>query len=221
MPAGSAPEPRGLLVEFLARCYRPASGKFVLIAAALLFIPLVGLMSRTSRAPRLVPGLTFLVYTNKPFTVVAALVLVTNGSHEPLEILPLTRSANVLETSGEYFHVPGYTSPWPEGLPRLVQPGQTTMLDIHLNSDFREPWWTEVAIFHGVDGTCPSLASVSRAVTAAMGKGGETSSLPVEEARAKMGLAADALPQARDRCQNDRSAERADSCRRSNRLGRR
>ena len=79
------------------------------------------------------------------------------------------------------------------------------MLDIHLNSDFREPWWTEVAIFHGVDGTCPSLASVSRAVTAAMGKGGETSSLPVEEARAKMGLAADALPQARDRCQNDRS----------------
>jgi len=34
---------------------------------------------------------------------------------------------------------------------------------------------------------------VARAVTAAIGKGGETSSLPVEEARAKMGLAADAL----------------------------
>jgi len=48
-------------------------------------------------------------------------------------------------------------------------------------------------IFHGVDGACPSLASVARAVTAAIGKGGETSSLPVEEARAKMGLAADAL----------------------------
>ena len=30
-------------------------------------------------------------------------------------------------------------------------------------------------------------------MTAAIGKGGETSSLPVEEARAKMGLAADAL----------------------------
>ena len=48
-------------------------------------------------------------------------------------------------------------------------------------------------IFHGVDGASPSLASVARAVSAAMGKGGETSSLPVEEARAKMGLAADAL----------------------------
>ena len=145
MPAGSAPEPRGLLVEFLARCYRPASGKFVLIAAALLFILLVGLMSRTSLAPRPLPGLTFLGYTNKPFTVVAALVLVTNGSGVPMKILPLTRSANVLETNGEYFHVPGYTSPWPEGMPRLVQPGQTTVLDIHLNSDFREPWWSEVA----------------------------------------------------------------------------
>ena len=121
MPAGSAPESRGLLVEFV--CYRLASGKFVLIAAALLLILLVGLMSRTARAPRLVPGLTFLGYTNKPFTVVAALVLVTNGSREPLEILPLTRSANVLETNGEYFNVPRYTSPRPEGLPRLVQPG--------------------------------------------------------------------------------------------------
>ena len=57
MPAGSALEPRGLLVEFV--CYRPTSGKLVLMAAALLFILLVGLMSRTSRAPRLVTGLTF------------------------------------------------------------------------------------------------------------------------------------------------------------------
>src|SRR6266576_3265846 len=141
IPAGSALEPRGLLVEFL--CYRPASGKFVPIAAALLFILLVGLMSMTLRAPRPLPGLTFLGYTNKPFTVVAALVLVTNGSREPLEILLLTRSANVLETNGEYSLVPGYTSPWPEGMPRLVQPGQTAVLDIHLNSDLREPWWTE------------------------------------------------------------------------------
>jgi nucleoside-diphosphate-sugar epimerase len=48
-------------------------------------------------------------------------------------------------------------------------------------------------IFHGVDGASPSLASVARAVSAAMGKGGATGSLPVEEARATMGLAADAL----------------------------
>ena len=48
-------------------------------------------------------------------------------------------------------------------------------------------------IFHGVDGASPSLASVARAVSAAMGKGGQTSSLPAEEARAKMGLGADAL----------------------------
>ncbi|HEY8287147.1 MAG TPA: NAD-dependent epimerase/dehydratase family protein [Chloroflexota bacterium] len=48
-------------------------------------------------------------------------------------------------------------------------------------------------IFHGVDGASPSLVSVARAVSAAMGTGGETSSLPVEEARARMGLAADAL----------------------------
>jgi hypothetical protein len=52
---------------------------------------------------------------------------------------------NMLETNGELFTVPGFTTPWPDGLPRLVQPGQTTVLDLHLNSDFREPWWTEVA----------------------------------------------------------------------------
>lgn len=48
-------------------------------------------------------------------------------------------------------------------------------------------------IFHGVDGACPSLASVARAVSAAVGKGGETRSLPVEEARARLGPFADAL----------------------------
>lgn len=48
-------------------------------------------------------------------------------------------------------------------------------------------------IFHGVDGASPSLGSVARAVSAAMGKGGNTSSLPIEEARAKMGPFADAL----------------------------
>ena len=48
-------------------------------------------------------------------------------------------------------------------------------------------------IFHGVDGASPSLASVARAVSAAMDKGGQTSSLSVEETRAKMGLVADAL----------------------------
>ncbi len=48
-------------------------------------------------------------------------------------------------------------------------------------------------IYHGVDGAFPTLASVARTVSTAVGKGGETRSLPVEEARAKMGPAADAL----------------------------
>jgi nucleoside-diphosphate-sugar epimerase len=48
-------------------------------------------------------------------------------------------------------------------------------------------------IFHAVDGASPSLGSIARAVSAAMGKGGETRSLPIEQARAKMGPFADAL----------------------------
>lgn len=48
-------------------------------------------------------------------------------------------------------------------------------------------------IFHGVDGAAPTLASVARAVSAAVGKGGATRILPVEEARASMGPFADAL----------------------------
>lgn len=48
-------------------------------------------------------------------------------------------------------------------------------------------------IFHAVDGASPALGSIARAVSAAMGKGGETRSLPIEQARAKMGPFADAL----------------------------
>ena len=48
-------------------------------------------------------------------------------------------------------------------------------------------------IFHAVDGASPSLGSIARAVSAAVGKGGATRSLPIEQARAKMGPFADAL----------------------------
>jgi nucleoside-diphosphate-sugar epimerase len=48
-------------------------------------------------------------------------------------------------------------------------------------------------LFHGVDGAAPSLAKIARAVSAALGKGGRTTSLPVDQARAKMGPFADAL----------------------------
>jgi len=48
-------------------------------------------------------------------------------------------------------------------------------------------------IFHGVDGAAPALAAVARAVSNAAGKGGATSVLPIEQARAKMGPFADAL----------------------------
>jgi nucleoside-diphosphate-sugar epimerase len=48
-------------------------------------------------------------------------------------------------------------------------------------------------IFHGVDGASPSLVSIARAVSVAMGKGGATRSLALEEARANMGPAADVL----------------------------
>lgn len=138
----SAPAP---WVEPLRAWCRLHYRMILLILTTLLFIVLVVLTWAGARQPRLSPGLSFLGYTNKPFTSVAALVLLTNGSGVPLEILPQMRAANVLETNGEFFTVPGLTTPWPKELPRLVQPGQTTVLDIHLNSDFREPWWTEVA----------------------------------------------------------------------------
>jgi hypothetical protein len=96
-----------------------------------------------SRPPPL-PTLAFIGYTNKPLTIVAAQVLLKNPSHVPLEILPQIQAINVVETNGEFFNAPGFHSPWPGDLPRVVAPAATTLLDVHLNYDFREPWWIEV-----------------------------------------------------------------------------
>ncbi len=48
-------------------------------------------------------------------------------------------------------------------------------------------------IFHAVDGNAVQLADVARAASEAAGKGGETRSLPLEEARQKMGPIVDAM----------------------------
>jgi nucleoside-diphosphate-sugar epimerase len=48
-------------------------------------------------------------------------------------------------------------------------------------------------IFHAVDGNAVQLADVARAASEAAGKGGETRSLPLDEARPKMGPIVDAL----------------------------
>jgi hypothetical protein len=91
------------------------------------------------------PGLSLLGYTNEHSAVVSALVLLTNGSGVPLEILPQSRAVNTLVTNGVFFNAPGFETAWPQGLPRLVKPGATAVLEILIYSNFREPWWTEVA----------------------------------------------------------------------------
>jgi len=48
-------------------------------------------------------------------------------------------------------------------------------------------------IFHAVDGNAVQLADVAQAASEAAGKGGETRSLPLDEARQKMGSIVDAL----------------------------
>jgi nucleoside-diphosphate-sugar epimerase len=48
-------------------------------------------------------------------------------------------------------------------------------------------------IFHAVDGNAVQLADVARAASEAAGKGGETRSLPLDEARQRMGPVVDAL----------------------------
>lgn len=48
-------------------------------------------------------------------------------------------------------------------------------------------------VFHAVDGAAVQLADAARAASEAVGKGGATRSLPLEEARAKMGPIADCL----------------------------
>jgi hypothetical protein len=90
--------------------------------------------------------LTFLGYTNKPGAISTALVLATNTSRVPFEIRPWVNARNVVETNGDFFHATGFVPPAPFNLPRLIKPGQATVLDIWLN-DFTESWWTEVAAY--------------------------------------------------------------------------
>jgi hypothetical protein len=119
--------------------------KIVLVTTGLLLVMLAALAWVIFSRPLPLPTLAFLNYTNKPFTIVVAQVAFKNPSKVLLEILPQTRSENVIEVNGEFSHAPGYHSPFPSGLPRTIPPGGTTILDIHLYGDFREPWWTEVA----------------------------------------------------------------------------
>jgi hypothetical protein len=102
-----------------------------IVFAGLLLVMLAALAWVAWSRPPPVPILAFLGYTNKPFTIVAAQVLFRNPSKVPLEILPQIRNENVIETNGEFFRLPGFHSPWPGGLPTAVQPGGTTVLDIH------------------------------------------------------------------------------------------
>jgi hypothetical protein len=88
--------------------------------------------------------LTFLGYTNKPLSISTALVLVTNTSRVPFEIRPWIHTRNVVETNGEFFNAPGFVTIAPVNLPRLIKPGQATVLDVWVN-DFTDSWWTEVA----------------------------------------------------------------------------
>jgi hypothetical protein len=88
--------------------------------------------------------LVFLGYTNKPGAISTALVLATNTSSVPFDIRPWVHARNVVETNGDFFHVEGFVSVAPVNLPRLLKPGQATVLDIWIN-DFAESWWTEVA----------------------------------------------------------------------------
>jgi len=118
--------------------------RIVFVAVALLLVLLATLGWVLWRRPPPIPTLAFIGYTNKPLTRVAAQVLFKNPSHVPLQILPQIQNANVVETNGEFFHAPGFHSPWPGALPTVVPAGGTTLVDIHLNDDFREPWWIEV-----------------------------------------------------------------------------
>jgi hypothetical protein len=123
----------------------PARWKILAVSGALVLVALAASVWVAWRRPPALPGLSFLGYTNKYRTFVAARLLVTNASRVPIEILPQIRNENVIEINGVFSHVSGFYSPFPERLPRLVQPGETTILDIHLNYGFREPWWTEVS----------------------------------------------------------------------------
>ena len=124
---------------------RMKAWKIVLIATGLLLlVALAALAWLVWTRPPPIPTLAFIGYTNKPRTIVVAQVLFRNESRVPLEILPQIQDANVMQINGDYSHMPGFHSPFPGGLRRVVPPGGTAVLDVHLNYDFREPWWIEV-----------------------------------------------------------------------------
>lgn len=119
--------------------------RIILITAALI-VTVAALVwwTRGARHPAKLE-LTFLGYTNKPLAISTALVLVTNTSRVPFEIRALTHARNVVETNGDFFLVPGFVSPAPVNLPRLVKPGQAIVLDVSVNDFTESYWWTEVA----------------------------------------------------------------------------
>lgn len=98
------------------------------------------------------PPLTvvFVGYTNKPGAVVTALLQVSNVSSVPVEIRPLLRAENVIETNGSFDTAPGYVSLAPGALPRTLPPGQAGIFDVSINS-FSQPWRTEVPAYPLMD----------------------------------------------------------------------
>ena len=119
--------------------------RIIFVAAALVVTVAALAWWMRSAGPPATLELTFLGYTNKPGAIATALVLTTNSSRVLFEIRPLMHARNVVETNGDFFLVPGFVSPAPADLPRLLKPGQATVLDIRINDFTVKSWWTEVA----------------------------------------------------------------------------
>lgn len=95
----------------------------------------------------------------------------------------------------------GLVSPWfaqaqAEGAAQIVGDGRNRWPFVH-RADLAQLYRLVVehrarGVFHGVDGAAPSVMEAARAASAAAGKG-EVRSIPLEEARRRMGPMADAL----------------------------
>ena len=124
--------------------------KYMVVSAAAALLVALGLLAwmlPRQLAHRI--DVVFLGYTNKPGAIATALLLVSNSSSVPLEIRPLIRAGNVVETNGSFEFAPGFVSLTPGGLPRTLAPHQAETFDVSINA-FRQPWWTEVAAWPSV-----------------------------------------------------------------------
>ena len=90
-----------------------------------------------------------------------------------------------------------FASATDEGAAVYVGDGQNHMTLVHRN-DLAQLYRLAVekharGILHGVDGAAPRIAELARVASDVAGKNGATRSMPIDEARAKMGPFADAL----------------------------